>query len=130
MKEGDAIPPGWHLFYIREVVKLCDTAQDGHPKLGAFLPPIPLPRRMWAGTHATYHKPIHVGEIIRRVTTIEAVTAKTGKTGQLVFLKVKHEILGEDGLATSEIQDVVYREDATPGGFVIAPPPESFYDLG
>lgn len=122
-KEGDAIPPGWHLFYIREVVKLRDTASDGHPKRGDFLPPIDLPRRMWAGTQATYHKPIHVGETIRNVTTIEAVTPKVGKTGPLVFLKLKHEISGEDGVATTEFQDVVYREEAQPGAVAPEPPP-------
>ena len=122
-KEGDEIPPGWHLFYIREVVKIRDTAADGHPKRGDFLPPIDLPRRMWAGTKATYHKPIHVGENIRNVTTIEAVTPKTGKTGKLVFLKLKHEISGENGIATTEMQDVVYREDAKPGVKVPDPPP-------
>jgi 3-methylfumaryl-CoA hydratase len=122
-REGDAIPPGWHLFYIREVVKLADTAEDGHPKRGDFLPPIDLPRRMWAGTQATYHKPIHVGETIRNVTSIEAVTPKVGKTGNLVFLKLKHEISGEDGVATTEIQDVVYREEAQPGAVAPEPPP-------
>jgi 3-methylfumaryl-CoA hydratase len=122
-KKGDAIPPGWHLFYIREVVKLRDTALDGHPKRGDFLPPIDLPRRMWAGTQATYHKPIHVGETIRNVTTIEAVTPKVGKTGNLVFLKLKHEISGDDGVATTEIQDVVYREEAQPGAVAPEPPP-------
>ncbi|NKB19210.1 MAG: acyl-CoA dehydrogenase [Alphaproteobacteria bacterium] len=122
-KEGDTIPPGWHLFYIREVVKLRDTAADGHPKRGDFLPPIDLPRRMWAGTQATYHQPIHVGETIRNVTTIEAVTPKTGKTGNLVFLKLKHEISGENGVATTEMQDVVYREEAQPGAVAPEPPP-------
>lgn len=122
-KEGDEIPPGWHLFYIREVVKLRDTAEDGHPQRGDFLPPINLPRRMWAGTRATYHKPMHVGEMIRNVTTIEAVTPKLGKTGQLVFLRLKHEISGEDGVATTEIQDVVYREEAQPGVVAPEPPP-------
>ena len=122
-KEGDVIPPGWQLFYIREVVKLRDTAEDGHPKRGDFLPPIDLPRRMWAGTRATYHKPIHVGENISNVTTIESVTPKVGKTGQLVFLKLKNEISGEDGLATTELQDVVYREEAQPGVAAPEPPP-------
>ena len=122
-KEGDVIPPGWHLFYIREVVKLRDTAEDGHPKRGDFLPPIDLPRRMWAGTRATYHKPIHVGENINNVTTIESVTPKVGKTGQLVFLKLKNEISGEDGLATTELQDVVYREEAQSGVAAPEPPP-------
>lgn len=118
-REGDAIPPGWHQFYIREVVRLRDTAEDGHPKRGGFLPPIDLPRRMWAGTGSTFHRPIHVGERIRKVSTIDSVTPKTGKTGQLVFLRLRHEISGESGIATAEVQDVVYREAAKPG---MAPP--------
>jgi 3-methylfumaryl-CoA hydratase len=122
-REGDPIPPGWHQFYMREVVKLRDTAPDGHPKRGDFLPPIDLPRRMWAGTEATYHKPIHVGERIRNTTTIEAVTPKTGKTGALVFLRLVHEIAGENGVATTEIQNVVYREEAKPGAVAPEPPP-------
>jgi len=122
-REGDAIPPGWHQLYIREVVKLRDTAEDGHPKRGGFLPPIALPRRMWAGTTSTFHRPIRIGERIRKVSTIEAVTPKRGKTGQLVFLKLRHEIEGEDGLATSEIQDVVYREAAKPGAAAPEAPP-------
>ncbi len=122
-REGDAIPPGWHQFYMREVVKLRDTAPDGHPKRGDFLPPVDLPRRMWAGTEATYHMPIHVGETIRNTTTIEAVTPKTGKTGALVFLKLVHEISGENGVATTEIQNVVYREEAKPGSVAPEPPP-------
>ena len=121
-KEGDPIPPGWHLFYIREVVKLADTASDGHPKRGNFLPPIDLPRRMWAGTKATFHRSIHVGEKINKVTTIEAVTPKVGQTGKLVFLSLKHEINGESGLAVTELQDVVYREEAKPGSVVPMPP--------
>ena len=78
---------------------------------------------MWAGTHATYHKPIRVGEMIKQVSIIEAVTPKVGKTGPLVFLKLKHEISGEDGLATTELQDVVYREEAAPGAVAPLPPP-------
>ena len=122
-KDGDAIPPGWHQFYIREVVKLSDTAADGHPKRGDFVPPVPLPRRMWAGTKSTFLKPIHIGERIRKVTTIEAVTPKTGKTGQLVFLTLRHDIEGENGVATSEIQESVYREEAKPGAAPPVPPP-------
>ncbi len=122
-RDGDAIPPGWHQFYIREVVKLSDTAPDGHPKRGDFVPPVPLPRRMWAGTKSTFLKPIHIGERIRKVTTIQAVTPKVGKTGQLVFLTLRHDIEGENGIATSEIQESVYREAAKPGVAPPVPPP-------
>jgi len=120
---GDPIPPGWHQFYLREVVKLKDTGPDGHPKRGGFQPPIDLPRRMWAGTQSTFHRPIRIGETIRRVSTIAAVTPKSGKSGRLVFLQLRHEISGPQGLATTEMQDVVYREAAAPGVAPPAPPP-------
>ena len=119
LADGDAIPPGWHQIYLHRVAKLGDTAADGHLKRGDFLPPIPLPRRMWAGTQATYHRPLHVGEWMRWDTTVAAVTPKEGRTGKLVFLQIRHEISGEDGPATSEFEDLVYREAVRPG----APPP-------
>ena len=122
LKAGDPIPPGWHQFFMREVVKLSDTAADGHPRRGGFLPPIDLPRRMWAGTRSTFHRPVRVGETLRKTSTIQSITPKTGKTGQLVFLNLKHEIESGGELAVTEIQDVVYREDARPGATPPAPP--------
>lgn len=123
LRDGDEIPPGWHQFYLHRVAKLSDTAADGHTKRGDFLPPIPLPRRMLAGTRATYRRPLHVGEKISWVSTIGAVTPKQGRTGKLVFLRIDHEIAGENGAATSEVQDVVYREAAKPGAPAPAPRP-------
>ena len=123
LQDGDAIPPGWHQIYLHRVAKLGETAPDGHTKRGDFLPPVPLPRRMWAGTRSTYHRPLHVGEKVSWVSTIGAVTPKEGRTGRLVFLRVDHEISGEDGVATSEVQDVVYREAAKPGAPAPAPRP-------
>ncbi len=123
LKDGDAIPPGWHQIYLHRVAKLDDTAADGHPRKGDFLPPIPLPRRMWAGTKSVFHKSLHVGERVSWASTIGAVTAKEGRTGRLVFLRIDHEIAGEDGLATSEVQDLVYREPAKSGAPAPAPRP-------
>lgn len=123
LRDGDEIPPGWHQFYLHRVAKLSDTAADGHTKRGDFLPPIRLPRRMLAGTRATYRRPLHVGEKISWVSTIGAVTPKQGRTGKLVFLRIDHEIAGEDGAATSEVQDVVYREAAKPGAPAPTPRP-------
>jgi 3-methylfumaryl-CoA hydratase len=119
-RDGDALPPGWQVMYIRDVTRLKDSAEDGHPMRGGeFAPPIPLPRRMWAGTKTTYHQPVMVGETIVKTTTIKAITPKTGKTGQLVFIKLTAEIAGASGVAVTEEQDVVYREMAKPG---TAPP--------
>ena len=122
MKEGDVIPPGWHSLFLREVCKLVDTGRDGHPETGDFTPPIPLPRRMWGATRTSYLKPLHVGEHIRQVTTISALTPKTGRTGELCFVTMTHEVSGDDGVAVREEQDVVYREDAKPGEAPTQPP--------
>ena len=65
---------------------------DGHAKRGGFLPPVPLPRRMWAGSELTFHRPLRVGDAITRVSTIEDVTEKSGRSGPLVFVRVRHEI--------------------------------------
>lgn len=123
LADGDAIPPGWHQIYLHRVARLSECAPDGHTRRGDFLPPIPLPRRMWAGTRATYRRPLHVGEKVRWSSTIGAVTPKEGRTGRLVFLRIDHQISGEDGIATSEIQDVVYREAAKPGAAAPTPRP-------
>lgn len=119
VKDGTAIPPGWYTLFLREVGKLADTGRDGHPRTGNFVPPIPLPRRMWAGTRTTFLKPLHVGERIRRLTTLTALTPKTGRTGELCFVTLTHEVSGDDGVAVREVQDVVYREEAKQGA---APP--------
>jgi 3-methylfumaryl-CoA hydratase len=118
-KAGDAIPPGWHWYYFPERVKLADTAADGHARKGAFMPPVPLPRRMWASDKQTYHRPLHIGEKIRRVSTVTDVSPKTGKSGALCFVTVRHEVFGEHGLATTEELTTVYRGPTDPK----APPP-------
>ncbi|WP_232332832.1 FAS1-like dehydratase domain-containing protein [Novosphingobium aquimarinum] len=86
---------------------------DGHPKRGGFLPPIPLPRRMWAGGRLEFLAPLRIGEKLERISTIAAIKQKTGATGQLMFVTVRHEISGGGGLAVIEEQDLVYREAET-----------------
>ncbi len=118
-REGDAIPPGWHWLYFLPVARHSVLGVDGHPKRGGFLPPVPLPRRMWAGGRIEFKKPLRVGETIRRVSEIVDVTAKQGKTGSLVFVLARHRISRGDGLAVVEEHDLVYRQAADPK----APPP-------
>jgi 3-methylfumaryl-CoA hydratase len=122
-KAGDAIPPGWHWYYFPERVKLSETAADGHAKKGAFMPPVPLPRRMWASDKQTYHRPLRIDEKIRRVSTVTDVAPKEGRSGALCFVTVKHEIFGEGGLATTEELVTVYRGPADPNAPAAAPPP-------
>lgn len=124
LKPGDAIPPGWHVLYFPEVVKLRDTGPDGHAKTGQFLPALPgYPRRMWASTKTTFHAPLKVGDKIRRVSTIADVAPKEGKSGRMVFATLRHEISGPSGLAVVEELSVVYRPPAEAG--TGAPPPSA-----
>ena len=99
---------------------------DGHPRRdddpASFLPPIPLPRRMWAASRIAFHAPLRVGDAVTRRSRIETVTAKQGGSGQLVFVEVAHETHGPAGLAVREIQSIVYRE-ASPAGAPPVPPP-------
>ncbi len=117
---GEALPPLWHWTYFVPTARTAEIEADGHPKRGGFLPAVPLPRRMWAGGRLTFAKPLAVGERATRRSTIRDVSAKHGKTGTLVFVKVLHEIEGESGLAISEEQDIVFREAAS--GPAAAPP--------
>ena len=87
-------------------------AKDGHPERGDFLPPIPLPRRMWAGSRFDFHQPLCIGEKVSRQSTIKSITFKEGRSGNLAFVCVRHEISNLHGLAISEEHDIVYRSHA------------------
>lgn len=120
---GGEVPPLWHWCYFLPVPRLSDLGPDGHPKKGGLLPPIPLPRRMWAGSNLRFLRPLVVGERISRRSVIEDVTLKEGRTGRLAFVKVRHEVCGESGLAIVEQQDIVYRNPSTPADAAPAPSP-------
>ena len=109
------LPPLWHWLYFLPGERQSGIGPDGHPKRGGFLPPIALPRRMWAGGRLQFLRPLSVGEPIRRVSTIRSVQGKSGRSGQLVFVTVLHEISGESGVAIREEQDIVYRDAPAPG---------------
>lgn len=83
---------------------------DGHPKLGTHLPPVPLPRRMWAGGQLEFHDDLRIGDDAQRLSTIRSIERKSGRSGTLVFVTVQHEIRTIRGLAVNEMQDLVYRE--------------------
>ncbi len=117
---GDVLPLLWHWLYFLPIAPAHMIGPDGHPRRGGFLPPVELPRRMWAGGRYVFLRDLHVGEAITRTSTILDVSAKTGRTGTLVFVKVGHEIAGESGVAIREEHDIVYRDPPAAGG---APPP-------
>jgi 3-methylfumaryl-CoA hydratase len=118
-KFGDPLPIGWHQLLFPRIVRHSQIGADGHPARGDFLPPVPLPRRMFAGKRNTFHAPLMLGDEVRRESVIQSVTPKQGRTGQMVFVTVKMEIHSPRGLAITEEQDIVYREEPDPN----APPP-------
>jgi 3-methylfumaryl-CoA hydratase len=120
-RDGDVLPKLWHWLYFLPIAKASLIGPDGHPKRGGFLPPVPLPRRMWAGGRYVFDRDLHVGEKISRTSTILDVSAKTGRSGTLVFVRVGHEISGEHGVAIQEEHDIVYRDLPGPGD--VPPPP-------
>ena len=120
---GTALPPLWHWLYFLPQQRQSEIGPDGHAKRGGFLPPVPLPRRMWAGGRLQWlpENPLVVGDVVQRISRIESVTHKAGRTGDLVFVQVQHEVHNARGLALTEEQDIVYRAAAQPGDPVPSP---------
>jgi 3-methylfumaryl-CoA hydratase len=114
---GLALPPLWHWLYFLPLSRHSELGADGHPRRGGFLPPVPLPRRMWAGGRLRWARdnPLTVGDAIQRISRIESVTHKAGRSGDLLFVLVKHEVHNAQGLALTEEHDIVYRAAAQPG---------------
>ena len=107
---GSFLPELWHWLYFLPHARQSEIGPDGHPKRGGFLPPVPLPRRMWAGSRLEWIKPMVLGDSIERVSKIESVTHKSGRSGDLIFVLVHHEIFNQSGLALVEEHDIVYRD--------------------
>jgi len=122
---GTPLPALWHWLYFLPLARQSEIGPDGHPQRGGFLPPVPLPRRMWAGSRFQFQKPLRVGDQLSRVSTIEGVSEKSGRSGPLVFVKVRHEIRvnGAADAALTEFHDIVYRETPKPDD--VAPPPQA-----
>ena len=120
---GTPLPLLWHWLYFLPVYPQSEIGADGHPQRGGFLPPVPLPRRMWAGSDFEFHEPLCVGDALSRTSTIVGVKEKSGRTGSLIFVKVRHELRrnGADAVALTEHHDIVYR--AAPSADDVAPPP-------
>ncbi|MFM2051572.1 MAG: hypothetical protein RL682_2063, partial [Pseudomonadota bacterium] len=120
---GTALPYLWHWLYFLPIYAQSEIGADGHAKRGGFLPPVPLPRRMWAGSDFQFHEPLRVGDALARTSTIIDVKEKSGRTGNLIFVKVRHEIRrnGASEVALTEHHNIVYRDAAKPDD--VAPPP-------
>lgn len=111
---GEETPPLWHWVNVFPPRRHSMVGEDGHPVRGGFLPPVALPRRMWAGGKLRFGKPIAVAEDVTRTSTILSVTPKTGASGSLVFVQIKHQFEGASGGHITEEQTVVYRDEPSP----------------
>ncbi len=120
LEHGDPLPPAWHWLYFIDGARLSATGRDGHPERGGFLPPVALPRRMWAGSRLTFHRPLRIEDRVTRDSEILRVAEKSGQSGKLCFVTVGHRYQRDDELLLEEEHDIVYREDPAPG----ARPPE------
>ncbi|WP_119168538.1 FAS1-like dehydratase domain-containing protein [Algihabitans albus] len=112
---GDALPELWHWIYFWDVPDLSGTGADGHAAKGRFLPPIDLPRRMWAGSRLTWLRPIRIGLALTRQSEIADIEVKQGRSGQLAFVTLRHIVSDPAGPLLEEEHDIVYREAAKPG---------------
>jgi 3-methylfumaryl-CoA hydratase len=121
---GDAAPFTTHWCLAQPVYPMSELGPDGHPTRGGFLPPVPLPRRMWAGGELEFFEPLRVGDETTRTSRISDVTMKTGSTGVLCFVSVEHVVTTPRGTAIRERQDIVYRDVSTAAApSKPAPPP-------
>ena len=122
-KAGDPLPPLGHWLYFLPRARQSEIGEDGHPRRGGFLPPVPLKRRMWAGSRLEFLRPLRIGSRATRTSRITGVSLKEGKTGPLVFVRLRHEIGDADGLALTDEHDIVYRDLPRPDEPLPAPKP-------
>lgn len=122
---GVRLPYLWHWLYFLPIYAQSEIGEDGHAKRGGFMPPVPLPRRMWAGSDFEFHEPLLIGDALQRTSTIVGVKEKSGRTGSLIFVKIKHEIRRNNhaSVALTEHHNIVYRPAVSPDD--VAPPPQA-----
>lgn len=109
---GDRLFPLGHWLHFTPTERQSGLGEDGHPALGGFLPPVPLPRRMWAGSRIEFHSAIRTGQELRRTSSIDSIAFKQGSSGRLCFIVLRHDVLADESLALTEHQSLVYREAA------------------
>lgn len=108
-RDGEPAPQAIHWCLAPSSARQSEIAGDGHAAKGGFLPPVPLPRRMWAGSRIEFRSDLRVGDVVTRRSRVEKVDYKQGRTGELVFVRVSHEYETARGLAVREDLDAVYR---------------------
>jgi 3-methylfumaryl-CoA hydratase len=126
IESGSPLPPLWHWFYFLPRARQSQLDVDGHPERGGFLPPIPYPRRMFAGSRLTFHAPLTLGAPATRNGEIRNVVLKSGRSGSLAFVTVGYQVMQNGVLCIDEEQDIVYREPGTPVSAPdVLPPPSA-----
>lgn len=111
------VPPAWHWAFFNAAVPHHQLAEDGHPRRdlpGSLLPPVPLPRRMWAGSRIQYIRPLPINVMAQKVSTIARIAPKTGRSGEMCFVTLEHTISVDGDVCLIEHQDIVYREASRP----------------
>lgn len=112
--KGDALPGGWHWLYFIEGGRQSELGRDGHMKLGKFLPPVSLPRRMWAGGRLEFSDPLRIGDVVDKFSLLKNVSVKDGRSGKLCFVTVEHSYKVNNETRITEIHDIVYRDKPNP----------------
>ena len=115
LEDGDPLPPLWHFITHQPLIATSELDIDGHAKRGEFLPPVGLPRRMWAGSRFTFHGDIHLGDEVTKVSTVDGIEMKQGRSGALCFVSVNHTLSVAGEVRITEVQDLVFREAPTNG---------------
>ncbi len=109
---GDLVPPAWHWIFFNPIARASGIGPDGHPNRGEFLPPVELPRRMWAGGRIVWKEHLLVDDPVTRTSVVADIRHKSGESGDLVFVVVRHQIAGKRGGIVEEEQDIVYRSSS------------------
>ncbi|WP_201192543.1 FAS1-like dehydratase domain-containing protein [Pseudomonas fluorescens] len=122
LSETEPVLPGLHWCLAPPVDSILQLEKDGHPKTGGFLPPVPLPRRMWAGGEIEHLCQLQVGHLVTRISTISDIQVKVGRAGILCFVSVEHAYRSDGQVAIRERQDIVYREAHQPTPAVVNAP--------
>ena len=120
---GDEVPPSWHWMWFNATDRHSALGRDGLAGKAGFLPPSPLPRRMWAGSQLTVHRPLRVGDALRRTAEIVSIDERQGKSGRLMFVSQRFRIHVGEALAIEENFQSVFREDPRPDAPQVEPPP-------
>jgi 3-methylfumaryl-CoA hydratase len=112
LMSGDPLPAGWHWIYFLDAPRMDRLGRDGHAAVGGFLPPVALPRRMWAGTRLKFHGPILLDEELKKVSRVADLRRKTGRSGELCFVTVNHRYYAGADIRLEEDHDIVYASAA------------------